>query len=175
MSFFAVLNSSADTVEKPFQVSRLHLNLWSLAAIGARRRMFLFDVGVEIHADESGDAVTEISLALPFDTLGPRSLIDKVQTPKIAGLIFDSKIAHLEGGRIGINDQEALKPVDVRVREATRDRSYTAKGFTLWKLPLSTPIEPGSSGYVRLRFPVLSTGRTWQWTKTRFFAHWCSF
>ncbi|KRC61171.1 hypothetical protein ASE14_09590 [Agromyces sp. Root81] len=164
MTFFAVLDAADLEQRTGFEVTRLHLNLWSLAAIGVHRRMFVFDVGIRIKATQ--EPVSKISLALPFDTLEPESLFDKVMDPRIAALIFDSQITAINDSTLDY-ENGPFKVIDVRAKAATRADEYTSPGFSLWDVPLAARIEPGQEAYVRLRFPVSSTGRTWQWTKTR--------
>lgn len=166
MSFFAVLDAPTRGAAPSFEVSRLHINFWSLAAIGTRRRMFVFDVGVEIKPTGQ-ESVSEFSLALPFDTLAPRSLKKKVERREIAELIFDSPVEFLSGRGMNVGEQDPFVPGDVLLREARKDTNYSDSRFTLWDLKLSEPVEPGRTRYVRLRFPVVRTGRTWQWTRTR--------
>jgi hypothetical protein len=163
VTFFAVLDSAGVDERTEFEVTRLHLNLWSLAAIGLHRRMFVFDVGVRIAATTR--AVTGITLALPFDTLEPQSLFDKVMNPSVAELIFDANITAINANTLNYQS-ESFRVLDVRARGASRVKEYTSPGFSLWDIPLSGKIEPGEEAYIRLRFPVTGTGRTWQWTKT---------
>lgn len=165
MSFFAVLDPEDFDQRSGFEVSRLHLNLWSLAALGIHRRMFVFDVGMNITAGP--EKVTKISLALPFDTLEPRSLFDKVLDRRTAELIFDNRITS-----IGEESLEyagvTLHPIEAVTQSAKKVDAYSSRGFSLWDIQLMKPIQPEQSGYVRVRFPVVGTGRTWQWTRSRF-------
>ena len=61
MGYFALLGESEDSVPK---VVRAHINLWSLPSLIPGRRLFYFDVGVELEAGET--ALTNLQMLLPF-------------------------------------------------------------------------------------------------------------
>lgn len=163
MSFFAVLDAENFDERSNFEVQRLHLNLWSLAAVGVHRRMFVLDVGMNITATRK--QVSEITLALPFDTQRPESLHDKVLDRKLAGLIFDRQIS-FNGEQVRYG-KTTLNALEAATKTAEKSAAYTDRGFSLWTIPLTRPIRPGKSAYVRIRFPIIDTGRTWRWTKSR--------
>lgn len=162
MSFFAVLDNERTNDRTGFAVTRLHLNLWSLAALGVHRRMFVLDVGMVIKANRQ--PVEKLTIALPFDTLEPSSLHDKVRNPKLAELIFDGVVTNLTDKSLTYGDSR-IYPLEINARAATRVAHYTAPGFSLWDIPLTRAIPRGKEAYVRLRFPIAGTGRTWQWTR----------
>jgi len=163
MSFFAILDAENFDERSNFEVQRLHLNLWSLAAVGVHRRMFVLDVGMNITA--SRKQVTQVTLALPFDTQQPESLHDKVLDRKLAGLIFDRQIS-FNGEQVRYG-KTTLNALEAATKTAEKSANYIDQGFSLWTVPLTRPIRPGKSAYVRIRFPITDTGRTWRWTKSR--------
>lgn len=163
MSFFSVLDAAKASDRTGFEVNKVHLNLWSLAALGVHRRMFILDVGLLIEAKKKD--VGQITLALPFDTLPPTSLHDKVLDRKLAGLIFDREVS-FDGDKVRYDTTEFVA-LEATTKMATKVDAFTQRGFSLWDIPLTKDIKKGESAYVRIRFPISGTGRTWQWTKSR--------
>jgi hypothetical protein len=165
MSFFAVLDADDPEKRSEFGVERVHLNLWCLAGLWPGRRTFLFDVGLRIRALEVD--VSEISVAVPFEVKKPEDLSRYVLNADIASLIFDEKIHSVVEKTLtyGPGEGEKLHVIAANVAKAEMS-SNTSPGFGLCTLPLAVTIKAGDVGYVRIRFPVLDTGRTWTWTKT---------
>ncbi|KRC51874.1 hypothetical protein ASE16_02045 [Leifsonia sp. Root227] len=166
MSFFAVLDGVEPDDRTDFTVTRLHLNLWCLAAIGFRRRTFVFDVGVEVTAGTT--KVDKLVVALPFDTYRVESLSKKVLNLTTAAVIFDTVIDSISESQSTISyDDRTLHVTSVATKKAERDAQYSKPGlFTLFHLPLTEPIEPGETSYIRVRFPIVGTGTAWQWTRS---------
>lgn len=163
MSFFSVLDASKAADRTDFEVKKLHLNLWSLAALGIHRRMFVLDVGLLIEAKTKN--VGQITLALPFDTLAPSSLHSKVLDRKLAGLIFDREVS-FDGDKVTYGST-TFSALEAMTQMATKVDAFTQRGFSLWDIPLTKEIQKGDSAYIRVRFPISGIGRTWQWTKSR--------
>jgi hypothetical protein len=167
LSFFAVLDVEDQDKRKRFTVERCHLNLWSLAGLGPRRRIFVLDVGLKIKA--SSVPVRGFSLALPFGVDTYSGLEDQVRTQTTAELIFDSTISYPGNGdaprepviRVGSDDMKILS-VQVGQKKTAR---LSNESLTVWDFSFITPLPAGEIGYVRLRFPIVNLGRTWQWQK----------
>ncbi len=163
MSFFAILDAQEFAERSNFEVERLHLNLWSLAAVGIHRRMFFLDVGINIRA--SRHDVKQITVALPFDTREPESLHEKVLDRKLASLIFDRQIeVHGDQIRYGTT---VLNTLEAATHTAEKVETFTQRGFSVWNIPLTKPVPARKSAYIRVRFPISDTGRTWRWTRSR--------
>jgi hypothetical protein len=163
VSFFAVLDSApaGDVNATSFAVEEFHINLWCMDALGFRRRKFVVDVGIRIKADTK--PVTSISLALPFGTDSVEDLQEKVLTRETASLIFDTDVVSTGNDEITIADQP-LKIMGLK-RDFKKQDTYSSGEFSVWDLPLISAIQPGKTAYVRVRFPILNTGRVWQWQR----------
>jgi len=160
MSFFAVLRSNG--AGGPPSVIDCHINLWCLGAFGPRRALVL-DVGLRLHAENG--PVEAIRLALPFGTSKVVDLASKVLDTQIAELIFDTEVIHSAHSTIRHRDSD-LKISYIATARAKQEDEYAESYFSVWNLPLAQPIPEAQDSYIRIRFNVMSSGRTWQWQRT---------
>src|SRR5262245_18781766 len=65
MGWFAVLQPDAVGGSGTVSIPRCHINLWVLPGLWPGRKLFYFDVGLEIEATSS--PVSSIGLVLPFE------------------------------------------------------------------------------------------------------------
>jgi hypothetical protein len=172
VAFFAVLRNESDSQDQPFTVLQCHINLWSLAAMWPRRRIFLLDVGLKIRADS--EALDGFHLALPAKISSYKSLAREMTSDRqIAELIFDSPVQFgsvpgpNEMKTIQVGDDEAM-PVLPVVPKETKDTALSQDGFDVWPVKLARPLAPGETGYLRIRYNVADLGQTWQWQKLGF-------
>lgn len=163
MTLLAVFDSK--DAPSAFSVTQLHMNLWSLAAFGGKRRSFVLDVGVMI---EAGDAdVSNLSLGIPFRADEIECLHSKLSESATASLIFNTT-ATANDAEIVLEEQ-TLPIHQVSRVGSSRQRDYSSNYFTLWDIELTRPVRAGKVGYFRVRFPVTNVGRAWQWQKQRLF------
>jgi hypothetical protein len=160
MSFFAVLRSNGAVVSP--SVTDCHINLWCLGAFGPRRSL-VFDVGLRLHAEN--EPVEAIRLALPFGTSKIVDLANKVLDTQTAELIFDTEVIHSAHSTIRYRDSD-LRIAHIATARAKQEDEYAESYFSVWNLPLAQPIPPTEDSYIRVRFNVISSGRTWQWQRT---------
>ena len=70
MGYFAVLALPEDqSIAQHLRASRLHVNIWALRGLWFGRRLFYFDVGVELRLDEAapnGSSIRAVDFLLPF-------------------------------------------------------------------------------------------------------------
>lgn len=163
MTLMTILDSREFPSE--FSVTDLHLNLWSLAAFGGRRRSFVLDVGVRIQASEK--PVTHVSIGIPFGTEEFECLHSKLTESETASLIFNTD-ATANQSSIEL-DGENLAIYQVAQAGSSRQKAYSDNFFSLWDFELAKPIGSRSIGYFRVRFPITTTGKAWQWQKQRLF------
>lgn len=163
MTLLAIL----DAKDSPshFSVTDLHVNLWSLAAFGGKRRSFVLDIGVRVLAADI--AVDRISVAIPFATEEFECLHKKLTDSVIAGLIFNTD-ASANHSEVTLGN-EVLAIYEVAQIESSKQKDYSNNDFSLWDLRLAKPIPAGSVGYFRVRFPVTGAGKAWQWQRQRLF------
>jgi hypothetical protein len=161
VSFLAVLRP--DDPQAVFDVPLCHVNLWSLGAVGPRRTLVL-DIGLTVRAREH--AVTSVTVALPVGT-GDKveDLASKVLDTEIAGLIFDKEVTKPAPAEIRFADRPT-RVVRIRTTTSKQAEANRSKDFSVWTLELATPIDPGTSAYLRARFSVTGSGRTWQWQRS---------
>lgn len=161
MSFLAVLRPEGDA--PAFTVPLCHVNLWSLGALGWRRTMIL-DVGLTIQAADK--QVTSVTVALPVGT-GDRveDLASKVLDTDVAGLIFDKEVTK-PGPAVICFDEAPTNVLRVKTTASEQAAAHRSRDFSVWTLQLATPVEPGQDGYLRVRFAVTGSGRSWQWERS---------
>jgi hypothetical protein len=159
MSFFAVLRPTTGA-SFPAVVD-CHLNLWCLGALGPRRTLVL-DIGLRLRADDG--PIDSVRLALPFGTSQVTDLAGKVLDSQIAELIFDTEVLLPSSDTIRYRDRD-LRISHVATARAKRESEYAESYFSVWNLPLVRPIPEAEESYLRIRFNVVSSGRTWQWQR----------
>lgn len=104
MGYFAVLRpqpAGDDSAEIP-EIRRCHINLWSLSSLIPGRRLFYFDVGLELVA--TAGPIDQVELLLPFRVEeGPwkgragndktaQDLYDVISTGPAAELVFGGPV-----------------------------------------------------------------------------------
>lgn len=184
MGYFAVLWPES-TRGRPADIPgirRCHINLWSLSSLIPGRRLFYFDVGLELVA--GAGPITEVELLLPFRVEeGPwkgrarndktaQDLYDMISTSPAAELVFGGPVRIEQkdsGTSLRIGDYPALLQL-ARVNSAgvhqvdTGDQREDSSHYTV---PLSTPIPPQQARYVRMRWRVFGSGPLWSWKRSR--------
>jgi hypothetical protein len=160
MSFLAVLRAEGE--DGAFTVPLCHVNLWSLDALGPRRTLVL-DLGLTIQAAEK--PVSCITVALPVGTSDRvEDLASKVLDTDLAGLIFDKEVTKPEPAVIRFDDAPT-NVVRVKTTTSGQAEAHRSRDFSVWTLQFATPLDPGRAGYLRVRFAVTGSGRTWQWQR----------
>jgi hypothetical protein len=163
VSFFAVLDRDTPGL----RVLQAHFNLWSLGALF--RRIFVCDVGLLLQAP-SDHTLDRVSIVIPFSIYNEEThdLIELIQVKDIAVLVFGEPVEVRNPPRAEpliatAADTFSLKRLSLH--RATYKEIGPPATATLCSMPLDTPIEPGATGYVRMRFRVRKQGRAWQWRR----------
>lgn len=174
MGHFAVLSEGASAQPT---VPRVHINLWSLQSLVPTRRLFYFDVGMELKA-----GVTELSsfeLMLPFrveegkwpnGTAVVQDLFESLGQTDTSELVF--------GGPVTVRsdaDVHYLKiadhPDELRIIRVNSSGTKQADNYepradsSVYKVALLTPLQPGESGYIRMRWRVFGALSLWRWKR----------
>lgn len=161
MSFFAVLDVQDDGARGKFTVDQLHVNLWSVVGLLPRRRALLVDVGVRITATET---TRGLSLAVPFRSLHQIDLSAELQNSTSAALIFDSVVPFVPKDQTLEVDGAKLVLLQMDA-DSEQETSLSSEAISVWKVAFVRPLQPGETGYFRMRFEVAG-GRAWQWQRT---------
>lgn len=183
MGYFAVLAPSPDQITNMnLRVKRLHINLWALRGLWFGRRLFHFDVGMELCLDHSesspGTQIQEVDLLLPFRVEEGKwpngapiaqDLYDSVINDHSGPLIFGSPVKILEAsnGKSRIEFDDELLDV-VRIKEQSVraiENHKTRADSSLYRVPLEHPLKPGESTYLRMRWRVFGAAPIWKWVR----------
>lgn len=178
MGHFAVLACEADQEVQPhLSIRDLHVNLWAIKGLGFGRRLFHFDIGIEIKNQGPRD-IQCIELLLPFVVEKGRwgsasgeyalDLFDTVVDPATASLIFGApvKISSYEDRRAVIEfENREVTAVGISAIN-TSPVNEDEKNFSHFRVPFSEPLAPESSAYIRMRWRVFSGSPIWKWSRT---------
>jgi len=184
MGYFAVLAQAANKdIAEHLRVSRLHVNIWALRGLWFGRRLFYFDVGIELKFDGSGlspdSKVDAIEVLLPFRVEegkwpdGSRivqDLYDQVISDRSGPLIFGSPVAGRGSadGQSVIEFDENDRLTVTRISEAnvTKVTGYAPRtDSSLYTVPLRHPLRVNCSVYFRVRWRVFGAAPLWKWTR----------
>lgn len=196
MGYFGVLQSAPESAVSPGPnlatphgvgpavvlpgIRRCHVNLWALSSLVPGRRLFYFDLGLELVA--ATEPVSQVEIILPFrvdegrwpgraknETVA-QDLYQTIATQASAELVFGGPV-HAEAeedwtkltvgdyaeplrlGRINVAGIKVLSTVDQR------------SDWSHYVVPLASPIPAGEARYVRLRFRVFGAGPLWSWKR----------
>lgn len=172
MGYFAVLKSGESDGVRGWCC---HVNYWSLPSLIPGRRLFYFDVGVELE-NSGGAPIEKFQLALPFSveeakwsdkTSAAFDLFDDFADPQVAELIF--------GGPVTQNGQQDARILslaygeDFRVERIDGAR-VAAVGIqrsdsSVYEVPLLRPLQPGERCYYRTRWRIFGAQPLWRWKR----------
>ncbi|MFK0249712.1 hypothetical protein ACIQUM_33855 [Amycolatopsis azurea] len=174
MGFFCVLRENDDV---DFDVEKLDLNVWVLPGILGRRVMFC-DVGLKLKIlridPNAVDRRPRLQLGIPFgadDNL--RDLTHLFYDERnVANLVFGNKAPapSPQEGAYHYNDGDETEPADLiltplDLQSSKRQQEAVDKPFSVWRLQVARSVQENSTIYLRCRFRVRKSGRTWSWTK----------
>jgi hypothetical protein len=163
-------------------IRRCHINLWSLSSLIPGRRLFYFDVGLELVAGV--EPIYELELLLPFrveegswkgragNDKTAQDLYDMISTGPAAELVFGGPVRieqDDDGTSLRIGDYSNLLHL-ARVNSAGIHRVETGdqrEDSSHYTVPLLTPIPSGQARYVRMRWRVFGSGPLWSWKRSR--------
>ncbi|OZC64647.1 hypothetical protein CH306_18445 [Rhodococcus sp. 15-725-2-2b] len=164
MGYFAVL----DSPNAKFTITQCHINIWVLRSLLPGRRLLYFDLGLEISADGS-QPVDAVELLLPFKVengyrgdqfQGCLDLHDTLLHPETAELIFGEPV-NISGTspnhtlRLTSGAEFDLRHVDTANVTAINEPDELHRS-SHYRVPLSSPVSPGSKVYVRFRLRVFA-------------------
>jgi hypothetical protein len=176
MGWFAVLQPDAVESSGTVSIPRCHINFWALPGLWPGRRLFYFDLGLEVTAKST--AVSTIGLVLPFEAekhtwhRGRRQFVldlhDQVVRSEIAELIFGGPVGLSSEGqqhRITMADQDDFLPARLKASSVElRQHDLTPRAdLSVWKVPLLQEVPPGETRYIRTRWSVYRPGTLWEW------------
>jgi hypothetical protein len=164
VAFFAVLRDEEQSLD--FSVKACHINLWSLAALGGRRRLLL-DVGLRLVAGD--EPIDRLSIAIPLATSAIKDISHTVLERRTASLVFDEDVTFPRQNVIHYR-QEDLEVRGIQESRSEPDEGRAARDFSLWNVRLDGNVEPRREVYLRIRFSVVGHGSTWQWQRFLFVA-----
>lgn len=166
-----------DKTELP-EASRVHINLWCLPGLFPGKKLFFFDVGVEIKAKAT--PVRSIQLLLPFRveegewpdrSSVAQDLFEHVASADTSELIFGGPVNHISdasGHILKIGDYPDELPV-MRVNSSSikRVEDYqTRADSSLYEIALDREIASGQSAYIRVRWRVFGASPLWRWKRS---------
>jgi len=175
MGWFGVLRPS---IELTYIVNKCHVNLWALPTLLPGRRLFYFDMGLEIAAQSQ--PVTSITVVLPFEPEEAKwpdkrrsiaqDLFDVLLDPEVASLVFGEPITNISAtGNIRtltLSGRTSLELGRINSRGVKREEDSPRRAdLSVWTIPLVDPIPPGGHRYVRLRYRMFSPGTVWSWKR----------
>jgi hypothetical protein len=190
VGYFAVLQADAvvgasnraplGRAEAISGIRRCHINLWSLTSVIPGRRLFYFDVGLELIAGT--EPVTSFEMLLPFQVeegrwkgrastdIAAQDLYDTMSTRPAAELVFGGPV-RLEDDHgvttLGIGDYASplrlarLNAGGIR-RVESADQREDSSHYTV---PLEMPVPAGEARYIRMRWRVFGAGPLWTWKR----------
>lgn len=183
MGYFAVVAQVADKAYAPhLSVKRLHVNIWALRGLWFGRRIFFFDVGVELSLEDPGlpddVEIGAVELLLPFrveegkwpggapvaqDLYG--SVVDDHSGP----LIFGSPVSVVrteEDRSVLAYEGHQLPAVRISEMNIKAVPDHPAKAdSSLYTVPLRQPIKKGETSYFRVRWRVFGAAPMWRWAR----------
>jgi hypothetical protein len=176
VGWFGVLAES-DSQEDAFTVSECHLNWWVLPTILPGRRLFFFDVGLQISAPNTKE-LRAVTVVLPVDVERVRwdgaeptwaqDLFDALHTRDTSSQVFGERVEVHDtatGYRVVFPDGNHLDVVRTLVGQvAPPNGSGTSRSdLSIWTIPFESAIPRGEKRYVRFRVSVFTSGTVWQW------------
>lgn len=168
MGYFAVLKPSDANANATFTITRCHINVWVLRSFVPGRRLLYFDLGLAISATGS-QPIEAVELLLPFKVedgykwdqfKGCLDLHDTLLHPETAELIFGEPVT-VSGTspdhslKLKSGDEFHLRHVDTANMTAIEqpDKLHRSSHY---RVPLASPLAPGSEVYVRFRLRVFA-------------------
>lgn len=155
MSFFAVIRDA----EGDFELQQCHLNLWCLGGI-VGRNTFVWDVGLRVKG-KGNKKVSRFLLALPFGSADglAEDLRQRLKDQTTAELVFGNPV-NITGDQLNY-DGTAVDLGFVETSRLIPDKS--GKDYSLWDITFAPALEEPKEVYLRIRFRVVQSGRTWTW------------
>lgn len=142
----------------PFQVERVHVNLWCLEGLFGRSR-FLLDVGVRIRTQSRSPEGFGVALPALTDATALTDITNDLLKLPVAQLVFGGPVT-LAGTRLSFGgEQMRLAPIDMD--SSTLDR--TGRDFSSWELRFLSPSAKDEVTYTRVRFRLGDPGALWRW------------
>ncbi|MBY6313518.1 MULTISPECIES: hypothetical protein [Nocardiaceae] len=151
-----------------FAITQCHINIWVLRSFLPGRRLLYFDLGLEISANGS-QSVDAVDLLLPFKVedgyrgdhfQGCMDLHDTLLHPETAELIFGEPV-NISGTnpdhtlRLTSGAEFQLRHVDTANVTAINQSDQLHRS-SHYRVPLASPVLPGSKVYVRFRLRVFA-------------------
>lgn len=183
MGYFAVLvQNDASAYAKFIKIKRLHINIWSLRGLWPGRRLFYFDVGLELHLKKSKrnplSYVDGVEILLPFiaeEGKWPngapivQDLYEMVIDDHSCPLIFGMPVKAIKSinGRANIEFSKD-RLVAGRIREGCAklvENEFVAGDSSSYLVSFQRPVEQGESVYFRMRWRVFGAAPLWKWVR----------